>query len=451
MLYKPLPENRATRKPVGLIAAGAAGVRILTAAGDRWADAGDSARKLIADHAGVNLFSLSPFRSIRNATGSEGWILHRWNRESTVWQSLDGVKVRGTRRIFLGLRPEDAIEALLRIDRQAADYGVTLGSWSSMSMQLWRATLPEPVALAGRDVGKLGFFGGRKELRREYRGLVLSNVAEVDMRAAYPAAMLAGPFPTRLVQRSPSIVDVGISRARVVLPPSPWAQLPERRRGRVIRWESGREIEGWWPNVELRAAAAGGAKVTPLETWTGVRFVEPFVGWGGAVERLRGDDPAGRWWKGVSNALYGVFAMERQRGELLTMGPDEKVVSRTEVPGRKARRASAAYVASIVAGRVRAKLLIEGLERGWSQAAIQTDTDGVMMVGGELPPATREVPQLGEWRVKRIMPKVILRAAQAWGWWDIDGGEHVVMAGRSGATMRDLERVVGRGEIVAMR
>ena len=66
--------------------------------------------------------------------------------------------------------------------------------------------------------------------------MVLSDIANVDITGAYPAAMVSAPFPIRLIRNhTPHIKGDGISLAKVRMPSLPWAPLPERLRSNLIR------------------------------------------------------------------------------------------------------------------------------------------------------------------------------------------------------------------------
>jgi hypothetical protein len=291
-------------------------------------------------------------------------------------------------------------------------------------------------------------------MRPEYRGVTLENVYQADITGAYPAAMLEAPYPTRLKSVKPSIAGEGISQAAVYMPDAPWPALPERMFHEVIRWQGGRDIIGWWPNGELRAAIEGGCQVTPLETWQGTRMIQPFTEWGRAVKILR-DQPnrvAAKWWKGVANSLWGTFSMSAIGGELVTLGAAGLPVARRPMTSRKPPMPSASYISSITTGRVRTRLLAEGLNYGWQRGAVHVDTDGVMLLGwAPLPNGCTDTPELGDWRVHRHMHRVMVKGPQAFAWWDADGQDHVSIAGISGATLSDLTRLGSRADTLIIQ
>ena len=457
MRYKPLASSgkrRGVGRPVALIGAGADRLEIWSDAGAEIARGPEDTRALLSRYKDHRLFSVSALKAIRGATGPEGWQVFRWNRSSVVWQQLDGVRIVSSRGVFDGLRLDAAIPIMLDIAATAESFGIGMGSWSSMARQLWRSTLDQPVALTGRKVGKRGFFGGRKQCVSWAAGAYHEQVAHVDLKGAYPAAMFAEPFPTRLVKtKRPHIINEGISRAVVHLPTSPWVALPERTKPGIVKWEGGRELEGWWPNRELRMAVDMGGSVEPLETWEGVRMVEPFLKWGSLVHQLRErPGPEAKWWKGVSNSLWGTFAMSEVGGIIYTLGPTGFPVSAAAMRGG-VPPPTAAYIAALTTARVRERVYREGLGNGWHEQVIYVDTDGIMVLpDGEIPEGAVDSPGLpGEWVVDKIMPKVYIRGTQAFAWWDDDGGEHVTLAGVQGANFQRLLRlpvgatVIGRG------
>lgn len=454
MRFDPLPDKRAARKPVGIVVAGGAGIQVWTDAGGEIAHTPAECRTLLDSHAGTVLYAISSFTAIRGATGPEGWRLFQWSRGGIVWMELDSTRIRSSRGIFDGLDPATAISTLLEIDRDAERHRVTMGSWSSMASQLWRGTLAEPVAFAGRRIGKSGLYGGRKGCLDWARGAEIPNAIEIDLTGAYPSAMWREPFPVRMMPaRRRHIESEGISRARVRLPVQPWPVLPERLRSELIRWEGGREIVGWWSNRELRMVRDSGGTVEPLETWEGHRMIEPFAEWGSVVHMLRDlPGPRGRWWKGVSNSLWGTFAMSAAGGRIVTLDADGLPAASMPVDRRRPPPPSAAYVATLTGARVRERLTRDALGLGWSTQAIYVDTDGAIIApGGEIPPGATDAALPGEWRVKRILPRVMIRGPQAWAWWDTDDRPHVVMAGMTGATLSDLNRRGGADLILGGR
>ena len=452
MRFTPLDASRVKHRPVAVVAPGLSRLSIWSADGAEVADGPDNARDLLARYADHVLWSASSMRMVREATGHEGWQICRWNN-SVVWQQLGKARVLSTRGIFAGEHPAVMIETMLRIQRTAAEFGVSMGSWSTMTLSLWRATLDEPVAFAGREIARQGFYGGRKEAARWAVGAMLENVAHVDLKGAYPAAMFSDPLPTRLVRaRRPHLEGEGIVLAEVHMPSAPWAMLPERLRSGLIRWRSGRTVEGWYSTRELRAVVEAGGDVIPLETWEGVRFVEPFTRWASVIGPLRDrPGPEGRWWKGVSNSLWGTFIMSPAGAELVRLDESGRPAERVPMVRRRSRRPlNAAYVATLTTARVRERVLRDALGLGWEDKAVYVDTDGVMILdGGRLPPSATDRPAPGEWAVDRIMPKVMIRGSQAWAWWDEDDQPHVSMAGIRGATLDHLYRI-SPGQSVVM-
>lgn len=448
MRFHPLPVKRPDHRPVGIVVAGGAGLQIWTDAGPEIAHDPESARTMLASYARHTLYAVSSWKSIRMTTGHEGWRMFQWSRGGIVWIELDGTRIRSSRGVFDGMHAADAIAVLLDIEQDADTYQVRMGSWSSMAQQLWRATLPHPIAFAGREIARNGLYGGRKGCLDWARGATIQDAIEVDLTGAYPSALWREPFPVRMLRsRRAHIESEGVSRAIVTIPDSPWPVLPERLRSDLVRWEGGRTVEGWWPNRELRMLLDAGGTVDVRETWEGHRMIEPFAEWGSIVHMLR-ELPGvrGRWWKGVSNTLWGTFAMSQAGGRIVTLDADGLPASAVPADRRRPPPPSAAYVATLTGARVRERLTRDALGTGWSERAIYVDTDGAILApGSDLPPGATDRALPGEWRVKRRLPRVLIRGPQAWAWWDDDGRANVVMAGVSGATLADLDR--GRGLI----
>ena len=444
MRFRPLGDEskRKGGKPVGLVTAGAGELTVWTQWG---AEVGrGDARDVLARYSDHVLYALSSFQGIRSVTGPEGWTLFQWARRAIVWQQLGDTRILPSRGVFQGLHPAEAMGELLAIARDAGAHRVRMGSWSSMSRQLWRSTLEQPVALAGRQLDRAGLYGGRKDAAQWCRGAMLENVAHVDLKGAYPAAMWREPYPTRMVRaKRPHIDGESIVRAIVSMPPQPWPVVPERIRSDVIRWKSGRMVEGWWSARELRTARESGADVRPLETWEGTRQLDVFHDWGTIVHVLR-ERPGvqARWWKGVSNALWGTFSMAPEGGRLITLAADGLPDKVEPVRGGKPIPATASYVASLTAARVRDQVCVEALGSGWNSGAVHVDTDGVMILANHrLPDGATDHPVPGQWKVDRIMPRVMIRGPQAWAWWDEDDQPHVSISGITGATLDHLHRV----------
>lgn len=438
--YAPLSAKRRNPDPPPAYVVGGKGqLQVWTEDGCETAHTYDEARTLIARLNKHAVYASASLRSIRASTGPDGWELFKWG-PMIAWERLGKTTVYSARTVFSELGDDQAGRALFflcEIRRQLNRHGCGLGAWGSMALQLWRATLPHPVAFSSQTM-RDGLYGPRKQVQGVARGDVLTGTVYVDLRSAYPTAMVADPIPTRLRRTIRSHLDgIGIARATVTFPhPSArpviwWAPLPTRRRT-AVSWERHGPHESWWTFSELRMAKDAGLPVEVHESWEGIRHVEPFGEWWQIVQPLRRKPgPTGRWFKAVSNSLWGMFAVGNHTPKLITLGASGRPVSVIPV-NRTQPMPTAAYVAAEISGRVRERVYREALNDG----AVYVDTDGVILLTrGALPAGCqdRDVATDGQWRVQSLMRQCQIKAAQAYRWTGYDGKTRYVVAGLADA------------------
>jgi hypothetical protein len=184
----------------------------------------------------------------------------------------------------------------------------------------------------------------------------------MDLPAAFPTAM-SKPLPTRLVPARPGWYECGIARAQVEAPDGEWTLLP---RGERLG-------EGLWTYEELYAATQLGHGVLILESWRGSSLQDVFSEWYRLVCNMRMlPGASGTLSKRLSNKLWGGFALKGSRYTKTTFSADGTPLTENLSCYSDG---SAAFIATVIAGRVNALLLTEGLAQG----AVACDTDCVIV------------------------------------------------------------------------
>jgi hypothetical protein len=334
------------------------------------------------------------------------------------------MRLAGTRCTVHSLRGtlDGSAEPATELARALAwlrDCGVAPSGLSTMAWALWQRSLSAPLVITSHPgVGRAAFYGGRQGLSAKGAGRY-KHMASVDITAAYATSMAARPYALRLTRCDVSTTldptTAGVAEATVeVSTDMPFAPLPFRLGPEMITFPTGR-VQGVWPWVELAAARALGCDVKVTRSWAPMVEAEPFGRWWewGQVGRQLGGG-AGRLAKAILNSTWGMFAM---------VGDDRSVVRWTDDIGDRSVTVAlkplvqmpqrrTAHVAAETAARVRSRVLTEALY-GAGAAPVHIDTDGMIVRGSSpLPSPNGDAP--GEWRIKKRMRVVEIRAPQCY-------------------------------------
>ena len=414
MIITPLRPQK--MRPVALLAPGFREVTINTTDGvTRHAGANrvHAALKKIEDHV---VYVASGLRSLLHTTGAQCWTAEVW-RGRAVSMSLDGtnLKVSSLRRT-LGEDggEEERFSTLLEVLSLLSDQGVKPGSLSSMSWNLWRSTLTSPVEIGfNPQVALEGFFGGRKGSSAPHNYV---DQVSVDMKSAYPQAMVSRPLALSLRQVSASTVldpEVsGLARVRVVVPEDlAFAPLPVRLGPDVIQWRHG-VVEGVYPWGEVVAARALGCEVEVLRCWSPLEERDLFSAWWRLVGGARSNASPGavKIVKALSNLVWSGFALNGEDSALVRwlddFGDETTMVAKTPV---KLPQRSTVHVAAEISSRVRVRILLEGLY-GDYEPPVHIDTDGIIVSSASA--ARRRLVAPPDWRTKVEMSVCEIKAPQ---------------------------------------
>lgn len=415
MIIKPLTPQ--TMRPVALITPGFREVTITTVSGStrhRGANRVHAALTRIEDHV---CYVSSGLRSLIHTTGARCWRAEVW-RGRAVSMSLDGtnLKVSSLRRTLpeKDATPSDQFAALVEVLDYLSDQGVKPGSLSSMAWNLWRSTLAKPLEVGfNPQVSLQGFFGGRKgsSAPHSYSGQV-----SVDMRSAYPSAMVSRPLALSLREVSAdTYLDpevAGLAKVRVVVPEDlPFAPLPVRLAPEVIQWRHG-VVEGVYPWAEVEAARLLGCEVEVLRCWAPLVEADLFGPWWSQVGPLRETvSPASvKMTKALANLVWSGFALNGEDSAIIRWCDDfgEESIQTAKVPVKLPQR-STVHVAAEISSRVRVRMLLEGLY-GDVEAPVHVDTDGIIV--SESSAARRALAAPGDWRRKQDMSVCEIKAPQ---------------------------------------
>lgn len=342
------------------------------------------------------------------------WTIKTWNGRISSMEY-------GKTKIYplLAAWDETLLDFFAFVDRA----GVAASSLNTMSLNLWRATLPSTVGFHeecpyDEMLGPLAMAtGGRKEARKG----VYRRRVEYDITAAYPHAMAAdipsalAPMPRSFIRSMDMDAWEGIAVARVRIPPSEWGPLPVVLDSRSELTCYGFTKVGEWVSVclplsELRMAMqVANVDVEILRFHAAMNWGDRFSPWLRDVVRPLRSLPgmAGVVGKLVANRLWSCFAVSphgKRRVHTFDSNGDmytEPVAA--DSPRQTLRRAATSYVGALATSRVRQKLYAEGL-CGLS-GVVYVDTDGCVAK------PTDAIPD--GWRAKTVMPYVDVAGPQA--------------------------------------
>jgi hypothetical protein len=279
----------------------------------------------------------------------------------------------------------------------------------------------------------------------------------LDLKAAYPVEMAALPYALTLrrVHKSTDIDPdrAGLVRCAVHIPPHiAYGLLPERFPGdnTIIGYRRGRVVRGIWTWREVACAVACGAEMVVVEEcWAPATETDLFSAWWAAIgpgRELPGG--AGRLSKATGNALWGTFAI---RGESFVMRWDDPSGNRPPIitPGRQIPNPyiRTIHLAAETTARVRARLLWDILAPGDIPPPVHVDTDGVIIrKRADVAHLLGDGP--GQWRIKKRMRVVEVKAPQVYRWQDSDaivkGGQALWHYSVSGVPAGLAQRVFDR-------
>lgn len=397
MIVAPLGPRRPKAKPVALIAAASAGGLIVgtEAHGIRSVRGRARCSAALRELAGWEVYSAGALIPVLHSTGARSWSGRTWHGALTNIKLDEGPKITPLRKALASESPEEALESLLTALEWLGHLSVRPGSLSSMAWQLWRASLPAPVKIAGPPI-RPALYGGRQEAPwpGEYRA-----IDYLDLGAAYPSSMAAEPYPLRLVEVAPSTdyrLGAGIAAARVRLPRLQWGPLPVRVATDAVCYGWGTAV-GYWPWRELALAREAGADVEVVRSWAPMAEADLFGPWWEMAEggrRLPGG--AGAIAKAVTSSLWGQFALDSGHARRVRWSDDwaREAVSVPE-PARTMPHRRMVHIAADTTSRVRCRLWREGLTLA---GAIYCDTDAVIASAGARPDAFAARP--GSWSLK---------------------------------------------------
>lgn len=431
------PKTR--REPLlpAIIEVGSAGARIAAEdIGIVITESPEETRRTLRELTSHRVFSMTELKSALRWLGPEFFTVVMLGRSPLRLDLDDGPSILGTRRMFTESRIEEVLLAALTVDQYCRAHGVALGSHGWTAEQFFRISLTADLIVSS-PIGRKGYSGGRKACPNpgQYRDLYY-----VDLRAAYPSAMIEEPFASRLELAPDLSIDwpIGVALAVVDVPESlsAWPPLAEvRSYGQT--WRTG-EFRGWWTLRELRAARDLGVEVRPEIVLRGADEIHPFRRWWeliGPGRDLSGD--AGRWMKAISNALHGTFVLDQT--VRIVRFPSGELNAPEVVRTRKPPPLGAAHLGTEITSRVRVRLLRELVP----SRPLYIDTDGgIIRTGSPLPEPFG--PGIGEWSIRERIEYLDLRGNQAYAFrrWG-EETEQIVLAGIPRASRADLDRHPG--------
>ena len=394
-----------------------------------------SIEKALVTLKGFTCYVGSNVESMKHTTGATSWTLSTWRgRETRIRHEASGLGVTSLRGTLADTR--EPFEALLEVAGWLNTYGVNMGSISSMSWNLLRASLDQDIRIgADPRLGSASFFGPRQEVRepKKYHDFQL-----VDIHAAYPSSMSRRPVALSLAPVSASSrldPDLpGIASAIVDVPSDlPFPPLPVRVSPDAIQFQHGR-IKGVWSWCELDAARSLGCDVTILKAWAPRRSFDLFGPWWEIAQSGRSLSPAAaNLAKAIANNTWGQFAMTGDRRSEVRWHDDKgEYAFETPLEPRVLPHARAMHVASETTARVRVQTLIEGAY-GTDSPPVHIDTDGVIIPLRATPPANSG-SGFGQWRVKETMTELEIRAPQFYRWRNKGEEWHYVASGMNEAS-----------------
>lgn len=181
---------------------------------------------------------------------------------------------------------------------------------------------PFPPAL--ETVVRDSYYGGRTECF-DFRERLVDGF---DVNSMFPAAMLAGTFPSGRYLSTRSVSNASFVKATVRIPMAHIPVLPYRSERLLFPVGT---FTGTWAGEEIRYAIEQGAKIIKLHhAWRATEQVRPFdVFCSVLFERRRKDKFSNYYAKRIMNSLYGKLA---QQGEIeyvtgTLISPSIKVLS----------------------------------------------------------------------------------------------------------------------------
>lgn len=426
MKLRPLGDVQRYRRPwCFVVGAGPSWLELLTEEGElAHARSRSEARDLLARLGRHHVVFATDHRALARSTDATRWTYRQRRHRVIDLRDVDGLRVVKVPSVV-----EPGIEGATGFARYLfwlADHNVwptARSGWSTMGRHLWWSTLDRRYRLGAPErLGRAGFYGGRKDAPFPAR---FRDVSHYDISSAYPAALGGARMPLTLrAARDRTVVferEVdGLARATVDVPDElrfwPPLPVPHRRSRRFLSWGTG-PLEGWWTFDELRMAADYDCRCAVHEAWAGVAAAPLFDRWLALVADARSvlDVSSVALAKSHANALWSSFSVAPAR--IVTKRFLDPMGARSEIIGRQESgdfTRTTAYVSSIVAGRVRARLFREALapDGRCDDTVIYVDTDGIMGRRDALPSPAGDGP--GLWREDRIMPLVEIRAPSAY-------------------------------------
>lgn len=354
----------------------------------------------------------------------------------------DGPVVYGTRSIFPA--SVSGFGELVDLWNYCRELNVVFGSASWTSEQIFRGTLRHQLRFHAK-VGRRGARGGRKGF---FAPGTYSHVDYLDIRSAYPSAMIEEPVPLRLVYDPSDSIEspVGLALADVTVPDSldSFPPLYEVTRFGML-WQTG-ELRGWFPLRELRMAREVGCQVRPWIVYQGRDYLSPFDHWHDRMVELRAlPGSAGRMGKVIANALWGTFANGAETTVVRFLDDPGCRVDPDSVSIRRPPPPEAAFVACEISSRVRERVF---RELGPSKP-IYVDTDGGV-IRRSRPLPDRMGDAIGDWSVRDRFERFELVGVGAYIGHRYDGRRSVVLSGHEGiASSVDVRRAGADGWAIA--
>ncbi len=329
------------------------------------------------------------------------------------------------RRLGVTADIEPAAEALFTFVDFLNANGVRFGgSIAGAGLSLFRTTIDRPLRFWAPPEALDALWPGRREYFHPPRQWF--DMGYFDIKAAYPAALLAGPIPTHWHQIDPlkwKDHPDGFSIARCHTPtdnrppyPLPLRLRPGSRR-ESISWAAG-AFSGTFPHRDLVNALDVDALIQADETWVPSRYTSDFANpaWQElrlAMRSLPG--LAGTLGKLADNGLWGMFAFDSSGDtEVRWRTRDGDMGHSDERKRTGIRKAHGVGVALAATSRVR-----QTLWNGVRQTdAIYCDTDGLIAPSNATP--TPSTSGEGSWYLKERLGVIEIKAPQLYRWLNAD-------------------------------
>lgn len=413
MRFSPLARQRP--RAWALVTPGHRAVVFQTPDGEESEHGAKGVELLLAKYKSHRLFCRGSLAAFRDVSPLGEWHGDTWRgRLVRMHHRPSGASVISLRDALEG--SDDPLSDLEVFFSWAWERGVAPGGFSGMATALWRSTLDRELVILSPDrVGRAALYGSRQQAIEPRR---YKHQQAVDIARAYPHAMGAIPYGTRLhkVSKSTAIdpAVAGIALARVVVPwESRAAPLPVRVGPAAIQFQTGL-LKGAWPFCELAAAIELGFDVTVLAVYAPIETVDLFgPRWQELVDDARSlPGAAGRLGKATTNTTWGVFGMRGDDRGVVIWPRDRDSPRHVKVAPRELPHLRTAHVAAETAARLRRRMLLEVLY-GDVAPPIHVDTDGIILrQSSPLPEPSGDGP--GEYRVKGTYRVVDVKAPQVW-------------------------------------